>query len=138
MVHLEFIPWSSVRTPSDARKVIEMSGRPNARVLLDVLHLDRSEGTAQDLADLDGALDYLHLCDARRLHAGSEDDLIGTARFARLLPGDGEIDLRSVIKAAPADAVIGIEVPSIKLRRRLGAEELARRALLATKKLIAA
>jgi sugar phosphate isomerase/epimerase len=137
MVHLEFIPWSSIRTPSEARRVIEGSGQKNARVLLDVLHLDRSGGTVADLAGLDGAMDYFHLCDAPRLHDGREDDLIRTARSARLLPGDGEIDLRSVIQAAPADAVIGIEVPSTDLRRRLGAEELARRALLATKKVIA-
>jgi sugar phosphate isomerase/epimerase len=138
MVHLEFVPWSTVRTPSDARRVVEMSGQANARVLLDALHLDRSGGAAVDLAGLAGAMDYFHLCDAPRVHGGGEDDLIRTARFDRLLPGDGEIDLRSIILAAPADAVIGVEVPSTRLDSSLGAEELARRALLATKMVIAA
>jgi sugar phosphate isomerase/epimerase len=135
MVHLEFIPWSSVPTPSAARKIIETSRWPNARVLLDVLHLDRSGGTTEDLAGLEGAMDYIHLCDAPRHHSDREDDLVWTARFGRLLPGDGEINLQSVIQAAPADAVIGIEVPSIELRRLMGVEEVARRALLATKKM---
>jgi len=137
-VHLEFIPWSSIRTPSEARNLIEICGQPNARILLDALHLDRSGGKLADLAGLSGAMDYFHLCDAPRFHGGGQDDLIRTARSGRLLPGDGEIDLRSVIAAAPAGAVIGIEVPSTDLMRRLGPEELARRALLATKGVIAA
>ncbi|AIC27439.1 xylose isomerase domain-containing protein [Rhizobium etli bv. mimosae str. IE4771] len=138
LIHLEFIPWSSVRTPSDARTLVESSRQPNARVLLDVLHLDRSGGTVQELSGLSGAMDYFHVCDAPKLDHGGDEDMIHTARFARLLPGDGDIDLQPVIEAAPTDSVIGIEVPSTELMHRLGAEELARRGLLATKNLIAA
>jgi sugar phosphate isomerase/epimerase len=137
-VHLEFVPWSAVRTPSEARRIVEKSGQTNARVLLDALHLDRSGGSAEDLAGLDGAMGYFHLCDAPRLHVGTEEELVRTARSDRLFPGDGEIDLQAIISAAPKDAVIGIEVPSTRLERDLGAEELARRALLATKKVITA
>jgi sugar phosphate isomerase/epimerase len=137
LVHLEFIPWSLVRTPAEARAVVEACGQKNGRVLLDALHLDRSGSSANELAGLDGAMDYFHLCDAPTLEDRSDDGLIRTARSARLLPGDGKIDLQAIVKAAPADAVIGVEVPSDALIRRFGAEKLAQLALLATKKVVA-
>ncbi|EJT01985.1 sugar phosphate isomerase/epimerase [Rhizobium sp. CCGE 510] len=138
MVHLEFIPWSVIRTPMEARRMIESSQQPNARVLLDTLHLDRVGGTAQELSSLAGGLDYIHVCDALKYAGGGDEERLHTARFNRLLPGDGEIDFQPVITAIPANAVIGIEVPSTSMMERFGAEELARRALLAAKKIITA
>jgi sugar phosphate isomerase/epimerase len=137
LCHLEFIPWSAVRTPSEARQIVEESNQPNARVLLDTLHLDRSGGSVKDLVGLSGAMDYFHLCDAPPYQGGGKEELLHTARFARLLPGEGMVDIQPVFQAASANSVIGIEVPSIDLMRKLGAEQLARQALMAAKSTIA-
>jgi sugar phosphate isomerase/epimerase len=137
LVHLEFIPWSVVRTPAEARTVVEAAGQRNGRILLDALHLDRSGGNVKDLAGMDGVMDYFHLCDAPPLEDPSDDGLIRTARSARLLPGDGEIDLYTIVQNAPAEAVIGVEVPSDDLTDRFGAETLAELALQATRKVVA-
>lgn len=136
MIHLEFIPWSVIKTPTEARALIESSQRPNARVLLDTLHLDRSGGSVQELSGLAHGMDYFHVCDALAYDGGGDEERIHTARFDRLLPGHGNIDLQPVIKAAPDDAVVGIEVPSDRMIQQWGPEGLARQALIAAKTVV--
>jgi hypothetical protein len=48
------------------------------------------------------------------------------ARRGRLPPGQGELDLIELLRATPAHAVIGAEVPNDALQARLGAEQYAR------------
>ena len=62
---IEFNPYSACRTLKEALAIVEESGRDNAKLLIDVLHLSRSGGKPSDLLTLDPKLIALvHLCDA--------------------------------------------------------------------------
>jgi len=62
-------------------------------------------------------------------------ELIYTARCARLLPGDGGIDLRGLLGALPSDLPLSLEIPNDEWLPKLGAEEWARRALAAARRI---
>lgn len=113
---LEFMPWTAVRTARQAIAVIEAAGAPaNAGILVDALHVGRSETTLADLRAIPRDwLHYAQICDAtiRPDHDGpfTLDELIRTARAERLLPGEGEIDLKGLFAALPADLPISVEI----------------------------
>ena len=80
-----------------AQSIVEACGEPNVGVLLDVFHLDRSGGTADDVRRLPpGALPGIQLSDRRRTPPGTAHVPMG----GRELPGDGELPLRELIEAA--------------------------------------
>ncbi|MGF6768142.1 sugar phosphate isomerase/epimerase [Paraburkholderia sp. GAS199] len=107
---LEFMPWTGIKNMASARRVIARAGRGS--VIVDSMHVDRSGGSAADIAALPPAeFAYFQLCDAPRERPTSDAELIYQARQARLPPGAGGIDLRGMLRAIPADAVISIEVP---------------------------
>ena len=60
------------------------------------------------------------------------------ARYERMFPGEGGIDLVSLARAMPADIPISIEVPTAELAKTMDAQARARRALEAARKVIAA
>ena len=55
----------------------------------------------------------------RRTIPGRREALIHTARFARLLPGDGGIDLVGLFARLPRDLPISVEVPNARRHRAL-------------------
>jgi sugar phosphate isomerase/epimerase len=115
---LEFCRITSVETLQDAVGLVRRSGAPNARVLVDALHLSRSGGTPEQVAQVDPSLfEYAQLCDApaqipdperMRLEPGSD----------RLLPGQGGLPLVELVRALPAGLPIGIEAPVEALAER--------------------
>ena len=80
----------------DARRhaaLLDRAGHPDDVIVLDALHLYRSDGTAADvIAAPANRLHYLQLCDGP-IVAGrmSEGDAMQEARIGRLLPGDGQL-----------------------------------------------
>ena len=62
-------------------------------------------------------------------------ELIRQARGDRLFPGEGGLDLRGLLAALPHDLPMGLEIPHAG---GLQPHERARRALQATRKLLAA
>jgi sugar phosphate isomerase/epimerase len=64
--------------------------------------------------------------------------MIHAARYERMFPGDGGIDLVSLARAMPADLAISIEVPTAELAKSVDAKTRARRALAAARNVIAA
>lgn len=58
------------------------------------------------------------------------------ARRARLMPGEGGIDLAGLARAIPPDTVISVEIPNHALAERMGAVERAARALRSTRAVI--
>jgi sugar phosphate isomerase/epimerase len=121
---LEFIPDSGVPDLAFARTVVEACGEPNAAILLDVFHLDRSGGTAADIRRLPpGAIAGIQLSDRRR--GGTAHVPLG----GRELPGDGELPLRELVEAALENsprATLDVEVLNDELRN-LPADEAAAR-----------
>jgi sugar phosphate isomerase/epimerase len=132
---LEFMPWTPVSDANTAVRIVARAGQPNGGVLVDALHAARSRTTRADIAAIPRAfLHYAQICDAPaeipQTHAG----LINTARNARLLPGDGGLDLAGFLRVLPADLPISIEIPNLRGKSELGIEEWARRALACARK----
>ena len=135
---IEFMPWTAVRDCSSARRIVEKAGQPNGRVLVDALHAARSATTLADLAALPRQfVSYTQICDAPAEIPTTVEALIHTARQARLLPGDGGIDLRAMFAALPMDVPVSIEVPNTASKAEFGVREWARQALQRTQRLLA-
>ncbi len=121
---LEFLPIMSVRDLASAVAVVEATGRENASVLIDNLHLSRSGGTPDQVADLDpGLLAYAQICDAP---AEPDGDLTVDALDGRSVPGAGQLPVEDVIRALPPGLPLSLEIRSAELRERL--PDVARRA----------
>ena len=60
------------------------------------------------------------------------------ARYERMFPGEGGIDLVSLTRAMPADIAVSIEVPTAELAKTVDATARARRALGAARNVMAA
>jgi sugar phosphate isomerase/epimerase len=128
---LEFMPWTEVRDIGSAARVIHDAGDPaNAGVLVDALHLARSDSTLEEVRRLPRRwLHYAQVCDAPAAIPQTQAGLIHDARSERLLPGEGELDLAGMLDALPADLPLSVEIPNDKMMPRMGALAWARRAL---------
>jgi sugar phosphate isomerase/epimerase len=110
-VALEFMPYSSVRSLSEARAFLARAGQSNAGLCVDALHFHRSGSSLDELKALDpAALVLVQFCDAPRA-APSADKLRDEARSGRLYPGQGELPLHEFFAALPAGCLIDIEAP---------------------------
>lgn len=111
-VDLEWMGWRAVRTLADALDVVTRAGRPNARILVDALHLARNGGTPADIARVPpGLIRSVQLCDAGPKAPTTVDDIIREARSGRLPPGEGVLPLADLLAALPAGANLSLEVP---------------------------
>ncbi|MEQ1647318.1 MAG: sugar phosphate isomerase/epimerase [Hyphomicrobiaceae bacterium] len=134
---LEPMPWTEVPNVPTAHRIVKNAAQPNGGVLIDALHYARSKSTLTDVAAIPRQhLHYAQICDASAEIPNTTEGLIHTARNARLLPGDGGIDLRGLFATLPSDIPVSIEIPNNVERARLGNEEWARRALAAAKRII--
>jgi len=125
---LEPMPWVDVSTVRKARRVVEQCGRKNAAVLVDAIHFYRADNR---LDDLKGApLRYMQFCDAHPGRPAEMEEVIRQARGDRLFPGEGALDLRSLLRALPADLPLSLEIP---VARRSDPFERARQALAKTR-----
>ena len=134
---LEFMPWTAVKDAASAMRVMERAGQPaNAGVLVDALHFGRSSTSLADIAAIPRAwLHYAQMCDAIAGLHFSEEELIHTAREARLLPGEGNIDLQGLFATLPPDLPVSIEIVNLARSRPIGDLAWARQALDATRRL---
>jgi sugar phosphate isomerase/epimerase len=115
LVGMEFQATTRIRTVADAVDLIVGAGVSNAAVTVDALHLARSGGCPDDVAQLPpGMVAYVQLCDGP---ASMDPDRYGwEAGTERLLPGDGEFPLGDLVACVPTEVVIGAEVPSSSRR----------------------
>ncbi len=135
---LEFMPWTRVPDARTALRIVSKAACPNGRILVDTLHAGRSDTTLADIAAIPGGmLSYAQLCDAPAEIPTTHEGLIHTARFARLLPGEGGIDLVGMLSQLPADLPISLEIPHAERLPALGPEEWGRQALAAAKVVVA-
>jgi sugar phosphate isomerase/epimerase len=136
-INLEPIPLLDVRTLAQAERVLSGANRPNSGIVIDPIHLDRSLERLADAARIPRKwLHYMQLCDAPAERPADAAGLQFQARYERLIPGEGGLDLPGLLRALPRDLPIGIEVPMTALARTVGAEERARRLLAATQALL--
>jgi len=121
-VAVEFAMYTGIRTLSEANALIEATDLPNAGILLDALHFFRSGGQPDQVAALPhGRLHIVQLCDAP-LSAPALTGLQTEARGNRLDLGVGELPLRELVAAVPAQALLEIEAPCLAYRNKSHAE----------------
>ncbi|WP_433046096.1 TIM barrel protein [Dactylosporangium sp. CS-033363] len=132
-VDLEFPSWTETPDLREAVRVLRAADQPNAGILVDLLHFARSGSSIADLRQLPAEwFHFAHVCDAPAAVPPTNDELIHTARFERLFPGEGGIDVHGILDALPAGIPYALEIPRAELVAQIGAKEHARRALSAT------
>jgi sugar phosphate isomerase/epimerase len=135
---LEFMPWTAVPDLAIAKRIVAEVRQPNAGVLVDALHFDRSASSLGDLATIPvGQLHYWQLCDGPAERPATTEEMMHAARNERMFPGEGGIDLVALARAMPADITVSIEVPTAELARTTDAKTRAAHALKAAKGVIA-
>jgi hypothetical protein len=67
-----------------------------------------------------------HVCDAPAEVPATQASLIHTARFERLFPGEGGIDLDCILAALPPGIPYALEIPHAERVAQFGAKEHAR------------
>ena len=135
---LEFMPWTDVKDLSQAARIVEGAGCANAGVLIDPFHLSRSRSRIADIALLPPSRSrFLQFCDVPAAIPPTMDAILAEARAERLFPGDGGLDLVGLLRAVPRDIPLSLEVPTHTLAKTVGATERARRALAATRRVLA-
>lgn len=112
-VAVEFMMFSSCRDLADAVGIVAACGATNVVVLPDVLHLTRSGGTTQELADVEPRLlPYAQICGA---HGPGPAADAAAARAegvrARLLPDEGDLPVRAFVQALPSTTILAVEAP---------------------------
>jgi sugar phosphate isomerase/epimerase len=136
-VVLEFFPWTDVRSVSDANTLVHAAGRDNGAILVDTLHFDRCGNVPADLDAIPPArLPFIHVCDAPAERPTTLGGLLHHARAERLPPGEGGIEIMSVLDHMPAGIPIALEVPMTALTRTAGPEAVAQRVIDAARALI--
>ena len=136
---LEFMPWTHVPDLATASRIVAQAGQANAGILVDALHFDRSNSSIAELARVPAhRLHYWQLCDGPAERPATTEAMIHAARYERMFPGEGGIDLMSLTRAMPADITISIEVPTAELAKTMDARTRAQRALDAARGVIAA
>ena len=127
-VVLEFAIYTGVRTLEHAAHMIKLSRRTNASILVDALHFSRAGGLPAHIANIDPALfHYAQICDAALDRPTDTPGLIREARTGRLLPGDGVLPLRELVRQLPKGIPLSIEAP-VRATMDLPAIERARQA----------
>jgi sugar phosphate isomerase/epimerase len=136
-MNLEFTPWTGVRTLAEAVSVVKAASQPEARVLIDTIHVDRSGGTPADIAAVPVELiAYAQLCDAYGPRPQDFETMIFQARNERRFPGEGNLDMGGMLRALPAGIPLSLEAPTRTLAQTLSALERAKRGRSAVESLL--
>jgi sugar phosphate isomerase/epimerase len=110
------------------------SGRANAGVTMDVLHLIRTGSSIAAMKAIDPALiGGAQISDGPLLADPETAAEEGGAN--RLVPGTGEFPLREFVAALPDHVVVGVEVPQARLFGKVSPEERARGLIEAMRRL---
>jgi sugar phosphate isomerase/epimerase len=134
---LEFMPWTAVADLGAAMRIVESAGRANGGVLVDAIHFARSASTLVQLQRMPRSwLHYAQICDAPVPAPTTVEGLVHDARCARLLPGEGGMDLRGLFARLPADLPVSIEIPHDVRAPAMGYEAWAKMALAHTKRVL--
>jgi sugar phosphate isomerase/epimerase/4-hydroxyphenylpyruvate dioxygenase-like putative hemolysin len=133
-VDLEFPSWTETPDLREAVRVVRGADQPNAGILVDLLHFARSGSSLGDLRQVPAEwFHFVHVCDAPPGVPATFDELIHTARFERLFPGEGGIDVHGILDALPPGLPYALEIPRATLVAQVGGKEHARRSIAAAR-----
>jgi len=129
-VSLEFPHWTETGNLATATKIVRAVKRSNAGILVDMLHMGRSDSSLEDLARLPREwFRFAHVCDAAKEVPTTMEGIIRTARDERQFPGEGGIDVLGILGCLPNDIPYALEIPRTSLTKAVGPEEVALLAL---------
>lgn len=114
---LEYMAWTN---PCEPTAAVEMAQATGCELVVDLLHHVRvGAGTDElDAIVAAGVLGWVQLCDAAVIDGQIDHAaLLHEARHNRLLPGDGSLPLRDLLRHVPVDTVISVEVQNDQLLR---------------------
>ena len=132
-VELEFPSWTETSNLAEATEVLKAVHRPNAGILIDLLHFARSRSSVEELRKLPRSwFRFAHVCDAPAEIPSTTESLVHTARAERLFPGEGGIDVRGILAALPRDIPYALEIPRVTLSALVGERECAHLAIRAS------
>jgi sugar phosphate isomerase/epimerase len=135
--NLEPMPWTDVRDLGQGARIVARTNRDNAGLLIDPIHFDRGGNRAEEIDSIPASrFRYVQLCDAPMERPRDTATLLHQARAERLMPGDGGLDLRGILRAVPRTLPISVEIPMLELSRTVPAVERARRMLVKTRQLL--
>lgn len=128
---VEFVAFGGLNKASAAWRLIELSGSPDAGIVLDIAHHLRGRGPDQDLNAIPAErVVTIQLADGP---ANPPDDLAQEATYGRMWPGEGEFDVAGFLRKLSQRGVranVGLELyqPEFAARDPYELiEELARR-----------
>jgi len=134
-IDLEFPSWTETPNLTEATYVLRAADRPNAGMLIDLLHFARSQSSVDELRALPREwFHFAHVCDAPARVPSTVEGLIHTARYERLFPGEGGIDVTGILDALPPDIPYALEIPRANLTAQVGERECLRQAIVATRR----
>jgi len=128
-VDVEYPSWTETPDLRAAAELLRTVGRPNAGIVVDTLHFNRSRDSVDELRALPREwFHFAQVCDAAAEIPDTVEGLIHTARSDREVPGEGGIDIRAILGAMPA-IPYSLEIPNDAMVQALGHEEWARRCI---------
>lgn len=137
-VELEYVPIASIKSLDATLEVLNLVNRSNAGILIDIHHFHRAGDTVEELARVPRDLFHmLHLCDAPVAIPSDPEEMRWIMREARDYPGEGGIDIMSILSAIP-NVPYSIELPKKSMSEKIGYREHAKRCLESSKKFLAA
>lgn len=137
-VGLESPTWTATPDLRAAAGIVRAVGRPNAGIVVDTLHFNRSRDSIDELRTMPREwFRYAQVCDAAAEIPDTTEGLIHTARSERLVPGEGGIDIRGILDALPA-MPYSLEIPNDAQIQTLGHEAWARRCIEGARRYLAA
>ncbi|MFT3865112.1 MAG: sugar phosphate isomerase/epimerase [Solirubrobacterales bacterium] len=112
-VSFEFLPWTGVPTIAAVRDLIEATDRENLGLVLDAWHWFRQPG-GPDLATLLAfPAERIHVLQLDDAPARAAADLPLETSTARLLPGEGDVDLLGLLAAVAATGASPLVVSEV-------------------------
>jgi sugar phosphate isomerase/epimerase len=109
---LEPMPWTDTKDVVQAARIVKASGAKNTGLIVDPLHFDRAGSSTDELRGLPREwFGYVQFCDAPAERPDDLETLLYQARCERMIPGEGGLDLASILRALPDDLPVSIEVP---------------------------
>lgn len=136
--NLEPMPWTDCRDFAQGVRIVGAAAHPNGGVLVDAIHFDRGGSAASEIAAAPRTLfRYAQLCDAPAERPTNVQGLLHQARAERLMPGDGGLDLRGILRALPPDLPLSLEIPMDTLAKTVPAVERTRRMLAKARQVLA-
>ena len=137
--NLEPMPWTDAKNFAQGVRIVQTAARDNGGVLIDPIHFDRGGSRASEIGSVPARLlRYLQFCDAPAQRPTDTPTLLHQARAARLMPGDGGLDLKGIARAVPTDIPISLEIPMDALAKTTPALERTRQMLAKTRRLLEA